>query len=120
MRSLAVIVFCLACVPALAAGYPVSGRWGQDSGSAPGPVDCSGKRVIEFKGDQRTDSGGGVPGYRIKSIEPSGPKRWRVVDYFTSGQIRNGTVSFTLHETDADHIELDLQKGGQLKLRRCK
>jgi len=107
--------------PALAAAsYPVSGRWGQSSGADKGAIDCAGKRVIAFNGDTRTDSKGGVPAYRIKSITTAGPSQYRIVDQFTTGQIRNGSASYTLHQIDADHIELNLQPGGLLKLQRCK
>jgi hypothetical protein len=84
-----------------------------------GPVDCGGLRVIEFKGDQRTDSKGGVPAYRIKSVRVDG-SIYRIVDEFTTGQIANGHVSYTLSQHDADHIELAMQPGGTLKLQRCK
>jgi hypothetical protein len=117
---LGLILACLACTPALAATYPVAGLWGDVPGAPPGPVDCSGKRVIAFNGDQRTDSGGGVPGYHLKSITPLGAHQWRVVDDFTTGQIRNGTVSYTLRQADADHLDMDLQRGGTLTLRKCK
>ena len=83
--------------PALAAdgAYPVSGRWGQSSGADKGAVDCSRLRVIAFNGDTRTDSKGGVPAYRIKSITTAGPSQYRIVDQFTTGQIRNGSTSYT-------------------------
>ncbi len=107
--------------PALAAGgYPVSGKWGQSADTNKGRIDCGDKRVIDFKGDTRTDSKGGVPAYRIKSITTEGSSRYRVVDEFTTGQIRNGSTSYTLHQIDADHIELNMQQGGMLKLQRCK
>ena len=97
----------------------ISGRWGELSSGLPGPVPCTDARVIDFKGSERTDSRGGVPGYRNKSITVNGSRQWRVVDYFTSGQIRNGTISYTLRQADDDHLEMDLQRGGTLKLRRC-
>ena len=107
--------------PALAAGdYPVSGAWGQSASSAKGAIDCGNTRVIDFKGDTRTDSKGGVPAYRVKSITTEGSSRYRVVDEFTTGQIRNGSTSYTLHQVDDDHIELNMQRGGMLKLQRCK
>jgi hypothetical protein len=106
--------------PAFAASYPVSGKWGQTSTSEKGPIDCGKLRVIEFNGDTRTDSGGGVPGYRIKSISAEGSSAHRIIDEFTSGQIRNGSVRYTLRQTDADHIEMNMQQGGALKLQRCK
>jgi hypothetical protein len=106
--------------PTFAAGYPVSGRWGQSASSEKGPIDCGKLRVIEFKGDQRTDSKGGVPAYRLKTISEEGPTSFRVVDEFTTGQINNGRLNYTLQKVDADHIELNMQPGGLLKLQRCK
>lgn len=106
--------------PALAASYPVSGRWGQSNSSASGSIDCNKLRVIAFNGDTRTDSNGGVPAYRIKSITSEGSSSHRIVDEFTTGQIRNGSTRYTLRQTDADHIEMNMQPGGVLKLQRCK
>jgi hypothetical protein len=105
--------------PALADSYPVSGPWGQSSSSSPGPIDCNRLRVIEFNGDQRTDSDGGVPGYRNKSVTRAG-STYRIVDQFSTGQIRNANLYYTLTQTDADHIELNMKPGGLLKLQRCK
>jgi hypothetical protein len=106
--------------PALAASYPVSGKWGQSTSTEKGPIDCGDKRVIEFKGNQRTDSKGGVSSLRNKSVTPEGPSSYRVVDEFSSGQISNATVNYTLRQVDDDHIELNMQPGGLLKLQRCK
>jgi hypothetical protein len=104
---------------AYAADYPVSGKWGQSNSSEKGPIDCSRLRVISFNGNQRTDSNGGVPAYRLKSISADGT-RFRVIDEFTTGQIANARMSYTLSQIDADHIEMNLQQGGSLKLQRCK
>ena len=121
MRILtASLLLLLSAAPALADGYPVTGRWGVVTSASDGPVDCSNKRVIEFNGAQRSDSNGGVPSYRVKSVAPAGPGQWRVTDQFTTGQIRNGSVSYTLKQADADHLELQQQKGGTLKLQKCK
>jgi len=76
--------------------------------------------VISFNGDTHTDSKGGVPGYRLKSISAEGPSSHRIIDEFTSGQIRNGNISFTLRQIDNDRVEMHLQQGGRLKLQRCK
>lgn len=116
---LVAIALALLLAPAEAGSYPVSGRWGESASSATGPIDCKGKRVIEFTGETRTDSKGGVPAYRNKSVN-GGSGRWQIVDEFTTGQIRNGNVTYTLVQTDADHIALDLQKGGTIRLQRCK
>lgn len=107
--------------PALAeTGYPVNGKWGQSNSTEKGAIDCGNLRVIEFNGETRTDSKGGVPAYRNKSITAEGQSRYRVVDEFTTGQIRNGSTSYKMSQADADHLEMDQQKGGTLKLRRCK
>jgi hypothetical protein len=105
---------------AFAASYPVSGKWGQTSSSEKGPIDCSKLRIIAFNGDTRTDSNGGVPAYRIKSISAEGSSAHRIIDEFTTGQIRNGSIRYTLRQIDADHIEMNMQPGGALKLQRCK
>ncbi len=107
-------------VPALADSYPVSGRWGQSASTSKGPIECHGRRVINFRGEQRFDTGGGVPAYHNESVEPDGTNRWRIVDQFTTGQIRAAKTSLTLEKIDDDHIVLDLQGGSTLKLQRCK
>lgn len=121
MRNTILIATALTMLtaPALADTYPVSGRWGQSNSSEKGPIDCSKLRVISFNGDERTDSNGGVPAYRNKSITAAG-STYRVVDEFTTGQIRNGKMNYTLTQTDADHIEINMKPGGLLKLQRCK
>jgi hypothetical protein len=105
--------------PAHAGTYPVSGRWGPSVAGQQGAIDCAGKRVIAFNGETRTDSNGGVPGYRNRSVTADGPQQYRVVDEFTTGQISNGHTTYTLRQTDADHIEMRMQ-GGTLTLQRCK
>jgi hypothetical protein len=105
--------------PAFAATYPVSGRWGQSTADAKGAIDCSGKRVVAFNGNIRTDSGGGVPAYQNRSVTPAGPAQYRIVDIFSTGQISSGQASYTLRLVDDDHIELKMQSG-TLKLQRCK
>jgi hypothetical protein len=116
---LAALAIAVLAVPALADSYPVSGRFGPGS-SSKGSIDCSGKRVIAFNGNQRTDSNGGVPAYRNKSVTADGASRWRVEDIFTTGQISNAHTTYTLQQVDNDHIVMDLQAGGTLKLQRCK
>jgi hypothetical protein len=114
-----VILLAALAMPALADGYPVDGKWGQSASSQNGAIDCSGKRVITFNGNQRQDSQGGVPVYRNKSVTAEGSS-YRVVDQFTTGQISNGSVGYTLRQVDADHIVMQLQQGGTIKLQRCK
>jgi hypothetical protein len=118
IRSTALLVALAA--PALADTYPVSGRWGQSASTQKGPIECHGRRVITFSGNQRRDTGGGVPAYRNISVTPDERAHYRVVDEFTNGQISAGRVYYTLVTLDADHIELQMQQGGTLKLQRCK
>jgi len=126
--SFAIIGTALACgllacglfaAPAFADAYPVSGKWGVTTSKKKGPIDCAKLRVISFNGDQRTDAGGSVSALRNRSVTPAGANRYRVVDVFTNGMISNANVNYTLHRIDADHLELNLQKGGLLKLRKC-
>jgi len=114
----AMLISALAA-PALADSYPVSDAWGQSTSSAKDAIVCAGKRVITFNGNQRTDSEGGVPAYRNKSVTPAGASSYRIVDLFSNGQVRNGSVNYTLRLVDADHIEMAMQSGGTLKLQRC-
>lgn len=117
---LSAIALVALTAPVLADDYPVSGKWGQSLSADKGPIDCGNKRVIEFNGSTRTDSTGGVRAYRVKSVTATAPSNYRVVDQFTTGQIRNGSLSYTLHQIDADHIELNMQPGGLVKLQKCK
>src|SRR5664279_264723 len=118
---LSALMLAALAAPALAEGsYPVSGRWGQSPSTEKGPVDCSKLRVIEFNGDERTDSGGGVPAFRLRSIETEGSSSYRVVDEFTTGQISNAQAIYTLTKIDADRIEMNMTPGGLLRFQRCK
>ena len=114
---LTTLAICALAMPAFADSYPVSGRWGQSPGTTKGAIDCSNKRIISFYGDQRTDSNGGVPAYRNKSVTKVGSS-YRIVDVFTNGQVNNAQVVYTLSVTDADHVALSGQTGA-LKLQRC-
>lgn len=106
-------------VPAQSQVYPVEGKWGQSTGPETGAIDCTGKRVIEFNGDQRTDSNSGVPTYRNKSVVSDGPSSYRVTDEFSTGQISAGQSSYSLRKVDPNHIEMNMD-GGTVKLQRCK
>ena len=106
-------------MPAQAQVYPVEGKWGQSTSGDKGPIDCTDKRVIEFNGDQRTDSNGGAPAYRNKSVVSNGPSSYRVVDEFSTGQISAGESQYTLRRVDPDRIEMN-SSGGSMTLQRCK
>ena len=115
----ALLVTALAA-PALAQSYPVSGKWGESANSEKGPIDCTGnRRVIDFSGNQRTDSNGGVPEYRNKSVQSDGPSSYRVVDEFSNAQVSAGQSEYTLRKVDSDHIVMN-QSGTALNLQRCK
>jgi hypothetical protein len=104
--------------PAFAFSYPVSGRYGLSSESQPGPIDCSGKRVIRFDVDRRFDSGGGVPDFRVIDLVSEGNTAFRVTEEFHTGQIR-AQQRYLLRLVDSDRIELLFDPGGTLKLKRC-
>jgi hypothetical protein len=107
---LSAALLSMLAMPAQAQVYPVQGKWGQSAGSDKGAIDCANnERIIEFIGNQRTDSNGGVPSYRNQSVQSEGPSTYRVVDEFSTGQI-----------SAADHIEMNMQDGSLLKLQRCK
>src|SRR6476469_9363463 len=111
MRTTIMALLFLGAVagPALAQVYPVQGRWGQSASSEKGAIDCTNKRVIEFTGNQRTDSNGGVPAFRNQSVVPEGPSSFRIVDEFTTGQISAGHTSNILRKVDPDQIELVME-----------
>jgi hypothetical protein len=114
----AILLSALAA-PVQAQIYPVQGRWGQSTSSEKGAIDCADKRVIEFNGNQRTDSNGGVPSYRNQSVTSEGTSSYRIVDEFSTGQISAGHTSYILRKVDSDHIEM-VMEGGAVKLQRCK
>ena len=115
----ALLVTALA-TPALAQSYPVSGKWGESNSSEKGPIDCTGnRRVIDFSGNQRTDSNGGVPEYRNKSVQSVGQSGYRIVDEFSNAQVSAGQSEYTLRKIDSDRIVMN-QFGTALNLQRCK
>ena len=100
-------------------GYPVSGKWTYDGASEPGPAPkCNGPRYMKFDGATRHDTGGGIADFKNTSTVQTGAGVYRVVDMFYNGQTR-GNVIFSLRVADADHIQINYSKGGQLTLRRC-
>lgn len=122
MTRLLTLVAVLAALsaPAFADSYPVNGRFGVVTSFTDKPPDCTGKRVVAFNGNQRTDSKGGVPAYRNRSVQADGASRWKVIDIFTTGQISNAQAIYTLHAVKADQLEMNMQPGGMIKLQRCK
>lgn len=119
LLMLTAVTFVLS-TPALADTYPVSGRFGVVSSFTDKPLDCQGKRVVAFNGDQRTDSNGGVPAYRNRSVQDAGASTWNVVDIFTTGQISNAQAVYTLRQVKDGRLEMTMQPGGTIKLQKCK
>lgn len=120
MKKLILVSLALACLatPALALSYPVQGRYGLSNKTAPGPIDCTGKRVIDFASERRFDSGGGVPDFRAINVVRNGNTAFRITEEFHTGQIR-AQNKMTLRLVDPDRVELALARGGTLKLKRC-
>jgi hypothetical protein len=103
---------------AIAAAYPVTGKWAYDRGKAIEEA-CRQGPTMEFRGDRRFDTGGSVPDYRNQIISNVDRTTYRIVDQFFNGQAR-GKVIYTLHAVDEDHLELTLSPSGTtIKLRRC-
>lgn len=117
--ALVIPLTLLTVAGAQAGNYPIDGRWGVTASTQKGPVDCRGLRVIAFNGNQRTDSGGGVPAFRNQTIQALGSSDYRIVDVFTTGQISNAQAKYTLKIVAPDRAEIDQQPGGLLKLRKC-
>jgi hypothetical protein len=102
---------------AVAGSYPVSGKWTYDNAGAEGPAPECGSRYMEFAGERRFDTGGGVPDYRNLSVTRNGAE-YRLIDEFNTGQIR-ARLDYTMRILDGDHIELRLPQGKTVALRRC-
>jgi opacity protein-like surface antigen len=120
MRSLALALAAAAAFAAqsAAAAYPVSGYFSYRDEGGSGAAPRCGARYMEFRGERRFDTGGGVPDYRNLSVTPAGAGRFRIVDEFFTGQIR-GQVHYTLRHVDPDRLELVLAAGPVIRLRRC-
>jgi hypothetical protein len=74
---------------------------------------------MEFRGEQRFDTGGGVSQYRNVSVNRASQTQFAVIDEFFNVMIR-GRVHYMLRVIDDDHIELHLEQGGAvIPLRRC-
>jgi hypothetical protein len=122
MKTSAAILLAAASLvltaPAFAITYPVSGRWGQSDETKPGPIDCTGRRVIQFDPYRRFDSNGGVPDYRIIDLIANGTTMFRITEEFHTGQI-NAQTRWELRILDPDRIQLALERDGTLTLKRC-
>ena len=116
---LSTVAFMFCAGAAAADPYPVSGKWTYEHASDPGRAKTCTGRIMEFRGEQRFDTGGGVPQYRNVRVNRTSPTQFAVVDEFFNVQIR-GRVPYALRLIDGDHIELHLEQGGAvIPLRRC-
>ncbi len=120
MKKFITALLLASCVsaPAFALSYPVSGRYGESSETKPGPIDCTGKRVIRFEDQQRFDSRGGVPAYRMMQLLNEGNDAFTITEEFDTAQIR-ARYKYRLRLIDPDRIEIAPVAGAVLKLKRC-
>lgn len=102
---------------AVAEPYPVSGKWTYEDTGGEGPAPECGKRYMDFQGERRFDTGGGVPDYRNRTITQDGDE-YTLTDEFNTGQI-NARVDYNIRRVDNDRIELKLPQNKTVKLRRC-
>jgi len=121
--------FCIVCLTgaivslpiiagfAVAQSYPVTGKWTYDDTGGDGPAKDCGNRYMDFRGERRFDTGGGVPDYRNRSVTQDGDD-YRLVDEFNTGQI-NARLNYNIRRVDKDRIELKLPANKTVKLRRC-
>jgi hypothetical protein len=121
--------FCIGCLTAaivslpiiagfaMAQSYPVSGKWTYEDSGGEGPAVECGKRYMDFQGERRFDTGGGVPDYRNRTVTGDG-NEYRLTDEFNTGQIR-ARVDYNIRRIDNDRIELKLPQNKTVRLRRC-
>ena len=102
---------------AVAQSYPVTGKWTYEDTGGEGPARDCGKRYMDFQGERRFDTGGGVPDYRNRSVSGDGDE-YRLSDEFNTGQIR-ARSDYNIRRVDNDRIELKLPYNKTVKLRRC-
>ena len=102
---------------AVAQSYPVTGKWSYEDTGGDGPARECGKRYMDFRGERRFDTGGGVPDYRNRSVTRDGDD-YRLEDEFNTGQI-NARLNYNIRRVDNDRIELKLPANKTIKLRRC-
>ena len=102
---------------AVAQSYPVTGKWTYEDTGGEGPARDCGKRYMDFQGERRFDTGGGVPDYRNRTVTGDGDS-YRLTDEFNTGQVR-ARVDYNIRRVDNDRIEMQLPYNKTIKLRRC-
>lgn len=109
-----------AAPPAMADAYPVSGRWTYHNASQKGPAETCDRPTMEFRGNHRFDSFGGVPDFRNVRIERIDATSFALNDEFLTWPNVRGNVYYSLRLIDDDHIEIDIPRAGRaFLLRRC-
>jgi len=126
-RPLALVPLALAAwlplagaAPAFAASYPVQGKWGESISTSQEPVDCTHLRTVDFRGERRFVTGGGVPDFRAVSVERQGENAWRIVEEFRTGQINARNQLRLRRMSEPERVELKLARGGTVTLRKCR
>ena len=117
---LSIVVAGAAAAPALADTYPVSGLWTYRSASENGPAQMCDRPTMEFRGDRRFDTSGGVPDFRNVRIARLDASTFALNDLFLTWPNVRGNVYYSLRLIDEDHIEIDIPRAGRtFLLRRC-
>src|SRR5712691_6681652 len=116
---LGIVALALTIAASAAAGtYPISGRWTYRDVAADGPAKTCGSPTMEFRGDRRFDTSGGVPDYRNVDVQQSSASSFVLRDLFLTAPNVRGHVNYTLRLVDEDHIVIALA-GKTIRLRRC-
>lgn len=109
-----------AAPPAMSDSYPVSGLWTYQNASEKGPAQTCDSPTMEFRGDRRFDTSGGVPDYRNVSVDRIGASSFALNDLFLTWPNVRGNVYYSLRLVDEDHIQIDIPRAGKaFLLRRC-
>ena len=98
--------------------YPISGRWTYRDVTADGPSKTCNSPTMEFRGDRRFDTSGGVPRYINVDVERTSASSFMLRDLFLTAPNVRGHVNYTLRLVDEDHIVVALA-GKTFVLRRC-
>ena len=109
-----------AAPPAMGDSYPVSGLWTYRNASEKGPAKTCDRPTMEFRGDRRFDTLGGVPDYRNARVERIDASSFALNDLFLTWPNVRGNVYYSLRLIDEDHIQIDIPRAGRaFLLRRC-
>jgi len=117
---ISVIVLAGGALPARSDSYPVSGRWTYRNVADKGPAETCDSPTMEFRGDRRFDTSGGVPDFRNVTVDQIDASLFAVNDLFLTWPNVRGNVYYSLRQIDDDHIEINIPRAGKtFVLRRC-